>query len=92
MKKKAKTKTDAIRSHLLSLPPAKRGPTAIVEALKAKGVKVTRNHVSVVKSTMSRKSVRGSERQLLLAKKFLSSVGGPSEARRLIGLVGRIMS
>lgn len=92
LKVKKKTKTDSIRDHLRSLPPARRAPTAVAEALRAKGIKVTRNHVSVVKSTMSRKAGRGSERQLLLAKKFLSRVGSPSEARRLINLVGRIMS
>ena len=89
---KTKTKTDEIRDYLLSLPPTRRGPTAAVKALKTKGVRVTRNHVSVVKSNLSRISNAGTERRLILAKKFLSKVGSPSEARRLIAIVSRIMS
>lgn len=87
-----KTKTDSIRDHLLSLPPSLRAPTAVMKTLRSKGVKVTRNHVSVVKSAISRKVARGTEKDLLLAKKFLSRVGSTAEARRLITLVGRIMS
>lgn len=87
-----KTKTDEIRDYLLSLPPTRRSPTAVVKSLKAKGVKVTRNHVSVVKSNLSRISNAGTERRLILASKFLSKVGSLSEARRLIAVVSRIMS
>ncbi len=92
MKSEKKTKTEAIRDHLLSLPPAQRAPTAVAAALRAKGVKVTRNHVSVVKSALVRPTRSGAERHLILAKKFLAAVGSPAEARRLITVIDRIMS
>lgn len=85
-----KTKTDMIREHLRSLPRDRRGPTEVMKALRAKGCKVTRNHVSVVKSSMSRNRTKSVARDLLLAKRFLDAVGSPAEARRLITVVGKI--
>lgn len=85
-----KTKTDMIREHLRSLPPSDRSPTMVMKSLRAKGCRVTRNHVSVVKSGMERiplPAVRG----LVLAKRFLDKVGGEANARALIGLVSRIV-
>lgn len=80
-----------IREHLRSLPPDRRGPTEVAMALKAKGCRVTRNHVSVVKSSMSKTRVNGLAKDLILAKRFLSAVGNPATAKRLITLVGRII-
>jgi hypothetical protein len=87
-----KNKTQVIREHLLSLPPSRRSPTAVAKELKAKGCRVTRGHVSVVKSTMGNRKPDPTGRRLLLAKKFLGEVGGSAEARRLIAIVSRIMN
>ena len=84
------TKTEIIRRHLESLPPSGRSPTMVMKALRAKGCRVTRNHVSVVKSSMGRGSLPAG-RELVLAKKFLDKVGGAAKARALIGLVSRIV-
>lgn len=86
-----KTRTDVIREHLRSLPKGDRSPTAVMKALRAKGCRVTRNHVSVVKSSMSRSRSKNGTRDLILAKRFLSAVGSPAEARRLITVVGKII-
>lgn len=88
--KTKKTKTDMIREHLSSLPKGRRSPTAVAKALHAKGCRVTRNHISVVKSSMGRTRASSSTRELLLAKRFLDAVGTAAEARRLITVVGKI--
>lgn len=84
------TKTEMIRKHLGSLPPSDRSPTKVMKALRAKGCRVTRNHVSVVKSDMGRVSLPAG-RELVLAKRFLDKVGGAAKAKALIGLVSRIV-
>jgi hypothetical protein len=86
------TKTDMIREHLRSLPPSDRSPTAVMKALRKKGCRVTRNHVSVVKSGMSRGDSLPAGRDLVLAKRFLDKVGGTAKARELISLVSRIVN
>jgi len=88
---KAKTRSSKIREHLLSLPAGRRSPTAVAKELTAKGCRVTRNHVSVVKSAMSNRWTISETKSLLLAKKFLEVAGSPAEARRLIGIVDRIV-
>jgi hypothetical protein len=85
------TKTEIIREHLRSLPPSDRSPTAVMKALRAKGCRVTRNHVSVVKTTMGRGGSLPAGRELVLAKRFLDKVGGAAKARELIGLVSKIV-
>jgi hypothetical protein len=85
------TKTEMIREHLRSLPSSDRSPTAVMKALRAKGCRVTRNHVSVVKTGMSRGGALSAGRELVLAKRFLDKVGGAAKARELISLVSRIV-
>lgn len=89
--KTKKTRSDLIREHLSSLPSHRRSPTAVAKALKAKGLNVTRNHVSVVKTHMSRGRASSSTRDLILAKRFLDAVGSPAKARRLITVIGKIV-
>lgn len=90
--KTKKTRSDAIRQHLRSLPVHRRSPTAVAKALRAKGFKVTRNHVSVVKTHMTRGRAVSSTRDLILAKKFLDAVGSPAKAFRLLTVVGKIVN
>jgi hypothetical protein len=91
MKTKKKTRTDIIREYLMSLPASERKPTAVAEALRARGCRVTRGHVSVVKTTMHRRESRSMGRDLVAAKKFLSMVGGSQRAKELIDIVGRVL-
>ena len=89
---KKKTKTDIIREHLRSLTPSDRSPTKVMKALRVKGCRVTRNHVSVVKSLMGRDRAISVGRELVLAKRFIEKVGCPSRARNLIGIVSKIIN
>jgi len=91
IKAKKKTRSDAIRECLRSLPASKRSPTAVVKSLRSRGIKVTRNHVSVVKSLMFGRRGTSAGEDLVLAKKFLDKVGGQERARSLISLVSRIV-
>jgi hypothetical protein len=88
---KKKTRSDAIRECLRSLPASKRSPTEVMKSLRSRGIKVTRNHVSVVKSLMSRSRGISAGEDLVLAKKFLDKVGGQERAQSLISLVSRII-
>lgn len=85
-----KNRTQVIREYLNSLPVSERSPTAAVAALRARGVKVTRSHVSVVKSAMGDEYSSANE-ELLLAKRFLDKVGGAAKAHSLISVVNSII-
>lgn len=85
-----KSRTQVIRDYLNSLPVSERSPTAAVAALRAKGIKVTRSHVSVVKSSMA-DMTPSVHHELLLAKKFLDQVGGADKAKSLISVVSSII-
>jgi hypothetical protein len=56
-RKRAGKKSAAIRAYLHTDPAA--GPTAVVRALKAKGVLVSAAHVSNVKATLARHAAEG---------------------------------
>jgi hypothetical protein len=62
-----------------------------MKALRAKGCKVTRSHVSVVKTAIGRRKSISAGRELVLAKRFLDKVGGAAKARDLISLVSKIV-
>lgn len=89
--KTKKNRSEVIRDHLRSLRPSDRSPTAVAATLNSKGFKVTRNHVSVIKTQMTRGRTASVARELLLAKRFVAAVGSPAEARKLVTIVGRIM-
>jgi hypothetical protein len=57
MKTEEKSRSQHIREYLLSVKPSQRGPTAVVQALKEKGISVTVNHVGMVKLALRGKSV-----------------------------------
>jgi hypothetical protein len=95
-------KSEKIRETLYSLPVGERSPTKVASMLRAKGVKVTSSLVSVVKSVdkMKRKSRisldgsrgNGDVKELVLAKKFLESVGSVQRAKGLLEIVDRIVN
>lgn len=57
MKTQEKSRSQHIREYLLSVSPSQRGPTAVVQALKEKGISVTVHHVGMVKLGLRGKSV-----------------------------------
>lgn len=94
MKKVIVNKSEAIREQLKISKD--HSPTAIVKALKAKGITVTTGLVSVVKN-MRRKSEKASRigrhaAILTQARQFLRDAGGPDEAKQLIDLIHGIIS
>lgn len=58
MAEKEKSRSQIVREYLLSVKPSDRGPKAVVEALKAKGVTVSQQLVSQVKTTLKKKGSR----------------------------------
>jgi hypothetical protein len=92
--KKNLNKSDAIREHLRS--SRNHNPTAVVKALKAKGISVSRGLVSVVKHSRrkSEKASRIGRHAAILtqARHFLREAGGPEEAKQLIDLIHGIIS
>lgn len=89
--KSKKTKTQIVREYLKSLPSDQRRPTDVATALNERGVKVTRNLVSVVKTQMSRVAPPASD-ALLMAKRLIETAGDAQRAKELVEVVARIMS
>lgn len=101
-------KSEQIRSYLKSVKPSDRGPTAVAEALKAKGIQVSAGFVSQIKNRMNGKKVTkkkaikpkrkattknmNAHQSLLSAKSFLDSAGGLAEAKKLLDLVHSLIS
>jgi hypothetical protein len=50
--------SEKIREHLKSIKPSDRSPKAVVEALKAKGIKVSPTLVAVIKGRMGGKATK----------------------------------
>lgn len=86
-----KTRSQIVREYLRSLPSGDRSPTAVAEAMKARGVTVTRNLVSVVKSSMARESDPAQD-GLMIAKKLLQAAGDAQRAKEMVEVVARILS
>ena len=91
-RKSRKTRSQMIREYLKSLPPSDRNPTAVAVAMKARGVNVTRNLVSVVKSSMARQASPAQD-GLMIAKRLLEAVAGDAQrAKEMVEVVARILS
>lgn len=99
--------SEKIREHLKSIKPSDRGPKAVVEALKEKGIKVSPTLVAVIKSRMvgnenktkakkkkkiARVRTETNMENLLHAKNFLKAVGGLKEAKGLLETVNSLIS
>lgn len=83
-------KSSAIRKQLRS--SRNHNPTAIVKALKAKGISVSPGLVSVVKFNRRKPKISHHAAILTHAKQFLRAAGGPEEAKNLIDLIHKIVS
>jgi hypothetical protein len=97
--------SEKIREHLKSIKPSDRSPKAVVEALKAKGIKVSPTLVAVIKGRMggnenkakakkkiARVRTETNMENLLHAKNFLKAVGGLKEAKGLLETVNSLIS
>lgn len=61
-------KSQAIRDYVASVPPSKRGPSAVVEALKSKGIEVSSQLVSQVANRMKKKTRKAMKKSTKVAK------------------------
>jgi hypothetical protein len=99
-----KTRTQYIREYLSSAKPSERGPTATSKALRKRGIKVTVNHVGMVrlemgltkraKKKVSKKKVSNSFnlQSTIIAKKLLNACKGDLNlARTNLNLVSRLL-
>lgn len=102
------SKSEQIREYLKSLPPSKRSPKAVSDALNAKGVKVSPGHVSLIKAkikvkrakakktTATKPSRNGIGEELLKAigqaKTLMDLSGGLDKAKKFLDLVDQIRS
>lgn len=100
--------SEKIREHLKSIKPSDRSPKAVVEALKAKGIKVSPTLVAVIKGRMGGKATKArtkaakaavvrtktstSMENLIRAKNFLNAAGGIKEAKGLLDAVNSLIS
>jgi hypothetical protein len=99
--------SEKIREHLKSIKPSDRSPKAVVEALKAKGIKVSPTLVAVIKGRMGGKATKAKARtkaavvrtktstsmeNLMRAKNFLNAAGGIKEAKGLLDAVNSLIS
>lgn len=62
------SRSQAIRDYLKSARPSERGPKAVCEALKSKGIDVSQSLVSQVKNSIKKKSGRNKKRLLEMAR------------------------
>lgn len=103
---KSVSRSALIREHLKSVSPSERGPRAVVEALKAKGITVSMGLVSQVKASSKKKSrkkaasVAAKSRHSknaelgswVIAKNLLDSVGGDlAAARKNLEIVAKLL-
>lgn len=102
------SRSQAIRDYLKSARPSERGPKAVCEALKEKGIVVSTGLVSQVKSSLngkrkkkisSRKSTASSKKNLagwetwMLARNLLKSVDGDLvEAKKSLEIISKLLS
>lgn len=99
------SKSELIRRYLSSVGPKERGPKAVSEALKAKGILVTTGLVSAVKATsktkrkkpLSKKDTSANKDQniqsWMIAKNLLNSVGGDlTIAKKNLEIVAKILN
>ena len=87
-------KSQIIREHLRNSKD--HSPTAVAEAIRSKGIKVSPGLVSVVKHSR-RKGFKASRMArhaeiLSQARKFIHNAGGVEEARTLLDIVNKIIS
>jgi hypothetical protein len=93
-------KSEIIRRHLKNA--ADTSPTAVAEAIAAKGVKVSPKLVSVVKYVQkhgkrkanpeSRSSMERHVERLSRTGRFVKMAGGIDQAKALLDMFGRIVS
>lgn len=103
---KSVSRSQLIRDYLKTAKPSERGPKAVVEALKAKGVTVTMGLVSQVKATSKKKvrrkaaSVAAKSRHSrnsqfeawVIAKNLLGAVGGDlAAAKKNLEIVAKLL-
>lgn len=99
------SRSQAIRDYLKSVRPSARGPKAVCEALKEKGIVVSKGLVSQVKSSLnknkkkSKKSSSTSNKKnstwetWMLARNLLKSVDGDlAEAKKNLEIIFKILS
>lgn len=95
-----KTRTQYIREYLAAAKPSNRGPTAVSKALRKRGIKVTVNHVGMVKLGMGltkrmKKKNKISSFNLqstIIAKNLLRSCRGDlTLAKNNLNLVSRLL-
>lgn len=84
-----------IRKHLRTAKDKR--PSAVAQALRSQGVKVTPGLVSVVKNGRKKKRLKSTRlmkhaEALADARRFVEHAGGVEEAMGLIEVVRRIMS
>jgi aspartate oxidase len=106
MAEKSASRSELIREHLKSVGPSERGPRAVVEALKAKGITVSMGLVSQVKASSKKKSRKKAAsiaaksrhnknaalESWVIAKNLLDSVGGDlSAARKNLEIVAKLL-
>ena len=60
--------SQAIRDYLKSARPSERGPKAVCEALKSKGINVSQSLVSQVKNSINKKKNKNKKRLLEMAR------------------------
>ena len=98
-KLKKKTRSQYIREYLASVKPSERSPTAVSNALKKRGIKVTVNHVCMVKLGMGltkkrKKKISNSFdlQSTIIAKKLLNACKGDLNlAKTNLNLVSRLL-
>lgn len=86
-------KSEEIRKHLKTARD--KSPTAVVKALKAKGIEVSTGLVSVVKngrSSASGKTFTFTSSGLASAKVFVKKAGGLQAAKNLLEVVRKVTS
>jgi len=84
-------KSKAIRKYLAENPGAR--PKDVVDAMKAKRIRVSPQQVSMVKSKMASPKTSGNVRmdQLVAAKVFVQKVGSIGEARQAVTALAKLM-
>jgi hypothetical protein len=101
-------RSQAIRDYLKSVKPSERGPRAVCEALKAKGVNVSAQLVSQVKNSISGKKKKRTLSKArnqnakkpnsnfdtwIFAKNLLNSVGGDlASAKKNLEIISKLLS
>lgn len=66
--KETVSRSQAIRDYLKSVKPSERGPRAVSEALKSKGINVTPQLVSQVKNSIKKKTKKNKKHLLEMAR------------------------